>query len=131
MSLENEKYVLLTTFRRDRTPVATPVWIVPIGDGRFGFWTSSASGKAKRIAHTSRVTVQPSDVRGRVKPGSTVQAATASITTGPDYATIRAKVKAKYGVMTSVTRFLAIVGGVFKRKQIPYADVGVVITLTT
>ena len=58
VALADEKYILLTTFRRDGTPVATPVWAVPLDDGKIGFWTSSGSGKAKRLAHTERVTVQ-------------------------------------------------------------------------
>ena len=53
--LDDEKYILLTTFRRDGTPVSTPVWAVDLGDARIGFWTSSGSGKAKRLAHTDRV----------------------------------------------------------------------------
>ncbi len=130
MALENEKYVLFTTYRRDGTPVSTPVWIVPLGDGTFGLTTSSASGKAKRLVHTSRVTLQPSDVRGRVKPGSAPREASAKLVTGPEYLNIKAKVRAKYGFMTSVTKFLGFVGGVIKRKQIPYADTGVVISLS-
>ncbi|MGP0108790.1 MAG: pyridoxamine 5'-phosphate oxidase family protein [Acidimicrobiales bacterium] len=68
MALDEQEYILLTTFRRDRTPVATPVWVVPLEDGRLGFWTSSGSTKAKRLAHTGRVTVQPCDVRGAGSP---------------------------------------------------------------
>jgi hypothetical protein len=128
VALENEKYILLTTFRRDGTPVATPVWIVPLDSGKFGFTTSSGSGKAKRLAHTSRVIIQASDVRGRTKPGSSAIDATALIVTGSDYAGIKSKVKSKYGFMTNITRFLGFLGGVFKRKQIPYADLGVIIT---
>ncbi len=128
MALENEKYILLTTFRRDGTPVATPVWIVPLDGGKFGFTTSSGSGKAKRLAHTSRVVVQASDVRGRPKPGSSPIDATALIITGPEYANIKAKVKAKYGFVTNITRFLGFIGGLIKRKPIPYGDLGVVLT---
>jgi uncharacterized protein len=128
MGLENEKYMLLTTFRRDGTPVSTPVWVVTLDEGRFGFTTSSGSGKAKRLAHTSRVTVQASDARGRTKPGSSAMDATALIVQGADYASIKAKVKAKYGFVTEITRFLGFVGGLIKRKPIPYADLGVVVT---
>jgi len=131
MALENEKYILLTTFRRDGTPVSTPVWIVPLGGGTFGFTTSSGSGKAKRLAHTSRVTVQASDVRGHVKPGSSPIEATASVVTGVEHGMIKAKVKAKYGIMTDITRFLGFLGGILKRKPIPYADLGVVLTPST
>jgi PPOX class probable F420-dependent enzyme len=128
MGLENEKYILLTTFRRDGTPVSTPVWIVMLDRGTFGFTTSSGSGKAKRLAHTSRVIVQPSDARGRTKRGSSPMEATALIVSGSDYAVIKAKVKEKYGIVTYITRFLGFVGGLIKRKPIPYADLGVVVT---
>jgi uncharacterized protein len=128
VSLSDEKYLLLTTFRRDGTPVAAPVWVVPLEGDTFGFATSSKSGKAKRLAHTNRVTVQASDVRGRVKPGSPILEATALLTTGAQYAVIKDKLKAKYGFMVHVTKFLDALGGIIKRKPMPYADVGVVIT---
>jgi uncharacterized protein len=128
MALENEKYILLTTFRRDGTPVATPVWIVSLGGGKFGFTTSSGSGKAKRLAHTSHVIIQPSDARGRTKKGSSATDATALIVTGADHDAIMSKVKAKYGFVTHITRFLGFIGGLIKRKRIPYGDLGVVIT---
>ena len=131
VALENEKYILLTTFRRVGTPVATPVWIVPLDGGRFGFTTSSGSGKAKRLAHTSRVTVQASDVRGRVKPGSSAMEGSAVVVSGAEYAAIKSKVKAKYGFVTNITKFLGYLGGIIKRNRIPYGDLGVVITLST
>jgi hypothetical protein len=95
------------------------------------FATSSKSGKAKRLAHTSRVTVQASDVRGRVKPGAPDHEATAQLTTGAEYPIIKEKLKAKYGVMVKITKFLGVVGGIIKRKPMPYADLGVVITPST
>ncbi len=128
MSLADEKYLALTTFKRDGTPVTTAVWAAPLDDGKIGFWTSSASGKAKRLGHTAKVTVQPCDSRGRVKAGTTPTDATAVVVTGPELDAIRVKVKAKYGFMTQVTKFLAMVGGVIKRKKQPYGDRGVVIT---
>lgn len=130
MALSDEKYILLTTFRKDSTPVSTPVWAVK-GDGEgdpICFWTSSASGKAKRLAHTERVTVQPCDARGRVQEGSVVTEATARIVTGAEYDAIRQKVIAKYGAMTKLTKLLGTIGGIVKGKRVPYGDVGVVIT---
>jgi hypothetical protein len=131
MALGDEKYILLTTFKRDGTPVATPVWAVPLDGGAVGFWTSSESGKAKRLAHTPRVTVQACDARGRVKAGSQPVAATARVVAGDELNAIREKVVAKYGLMTKLTKFLGTVGGIIKRKRIPYGDRGVVITPTT
>jgi PPOX class probable F420-dependent enzyme len=128
MKLEDAKYILLTTFRRDGTPVPTPVWIVALGDGRFGFATSSSTGKAKRLAHTSRVIVQPSDARGRVTAGTSPVEATAVIVTGSDLETIKGKLKAKYGVFINIARYLGAVNGFVRRKPAPYQDRGVIIT---
>lgn len=121
--------MLLSMFRRDGTPVSTPVWVVPLDDGTFGFWTSSGSGKAKRLAHTARVTVQPCDGRGRVKEGSQPSDATARLVTGAELDTIRTKVVAKYGVMTKIAQMFGTLGGIVKRNRIPYGDRGVIVTL--
>jgi PPOX class probable F420-dependent enzyme len=127
VALDDEKYILLTTFRRDGTPVATPVWVVGLDGGRLGFWTSSGSGKAKRLAHTERVTVSPCDARGRVKDGGVVDA-TARLVNGSELEEIRQRVIAKYGVMTKFTKLLGTLAGVLRGKRIPYGDRGVVIT---
>lgn len=130
MGLGDEQYLLMTTFRKNGTPVSTPVWIVDLGDGKLGFWTSSGSGKAKRLAHTQRVTLQPSDGRGRVKKDTTATDATARLVgPGPELDAIRAAVVAKYGFLTKVTKLLGTIGGIVKRNRIPYGDRGVVITL--
>lgn len=63
--LPHSEYVSLTTFRRTGAPVPTPVWAAPDGDSLV-VWTRAAAGKVKRLRHTSRVTVAPSDIRGRV-----------------------------------------------------------------
>lgn len=62
--LAAEKYLLLTTFRKDGRAVPTPVWAVRDGDA-LAVWTASDSGKVKRIRRNGRVTVAPCDVRGR------------------------------------------------------------------
>jgi PPOX class probable F420-dependent enzyme len=129
MALSDEKYMLLTTFKRDGNAVASPVWVVGLDDGKIGFWTSSGSGKAKRLAHTAKVTVQPCDARGKVKAGSSPVAGTAKLVTGPELEGIRAKVVAKYGFMTKITKLFGTIGGIIKRKKIPYGDRGVVVTL--
>jgi PPOX class probable F420-dependent enzyme len=128
VALGDEKYIRVTTFRRDGTPVATPTWVVPLDGDTVGFWTSSGSGKAKRLAHTPRVTVQPSDARGRVKPGTEPTEATAALVSGADLERIRAAVVAKYGFMTKVTKALGTLGGIVKGKRISYGDRGVVVT---
>src|SRR6188508_2858297 len=131
MALDDEKYIRFTTYKRDGTAVSTPTWIVALDGGRFGFWTSSGSGKAKRLAHTARVTLQPSDARGRVKAGTEPVDATAELVTGAQLAEITTKVKAKYGFVTHITKLVGEIVGVVKRNRIPYGDRGVVIELAT
>jgi len=128
MALGDEKYLLLTTFRRDGTPVSTPVWAVPLEGDEVGFWTSSGSGKAKRLRHTSRVTVQPCDARGRPKAATEPVEGTARLVSGAEFDDLREKVKQKYGFMTEVTKVLGQLGGIVKRNRIPYGDLGVAIT---
>ena len=127
MALSDEKYILLTTFRKDGSPVGTATWVVPLDGGELGLWTSSGSGKVKRLANSGRVTLQPSDARGRVRAGTEPTDGTARVVTGGEYESIRAKVTAKYGVMVPLTRVLGTVGGLVKGKRIPYGDVGIVI----
>ena len=130
MALSDEKYIRVTTFKQDGTEVSTPTWVVALDDGKVGFYTSSSSGKAKRLKNNPRVVVQPSDSRGRAKPDTVPLTGTAVVVAGPERDAIYDKVVAKYGYMTKITRFLAKVGGVVKRKKQPYADRGVVVTLT-
>lgn len=128
MGLADERYVRLTTFRRSGEAVSTPVWIVDLDDGRYGFHTSSGSGKAKRLAHTARVLVQASDARGRSKADAPEWEATAEVLAGgPIFDEVIGAVEEKYGWQVPVTRFLGTVGGILKRKRIPYADRAVVL----
>uniref|UniRef100_A0AAU2JWD7 PPOX class F420-dependent oxidoreductase n=1 Tax=Streptomyces sp. NBC_00049 TaxID=2903617 RepID=A0AAU2JWD7_9ACTN len=69
--LGRARYVSLTTFRKDGTPVATPVWAVADG-GELYVWTRSDSWKVRRIRNDGRVTVTACDVRGRVAEGAAV-----------------------------------------------------------
>jgi PPOX class probable F420-dependent enzyme len=129
MTIADEKYVSFTTFRKSGAAVAAPVWIVELDGGRMGFWTSSASGKAKRLRNNASVTLQPCDQRGRVKDGAaTVTASATTIASGADFDAIQTKVRAKYGVMVPISRLFNTLGHLGKR--FPYGDLGVVITPT-
>jgi uncharacterized protein len=128
MAISDEKYVSSTTFRKSGASVSTATWIVDLGAGRVGFWTSSASGKYKRLRNSPKITLQPSDSRGRVKAGSALIEGTVELfTSGPDFDAVQSKVRAKYGFMTSMTRFFNVVGHL--GRKFPYGDVSVVVTL--
>ena len=63
-TLAKSKYLSLTTFRRDGTPVATPVWLAQDGDDLVVV-TQTSSAKARRLRNDSRVLLAPCDMRGR------------------------------------------------------------------
>jgi PPOX class probable F420-dependent enzyme len=128
MAISDEKYVSSTTFRKSGTPVSTATWIVDLDGGRVGFWTSSASGKYKRLRNNPKITLQPSDGRGKVKADTALVRGTVELlTSGPDFDALQSKVRAKYGFMTSMTRFFNTVGHL--GRKFPYGDVAVVVTL--
>ena len=129
MTISDEKYVASTTYRKSGAAVTTPTWIVPLDGGQVGFWTSSASGKFKRLRNNPRITLQPSDARGRAKAGSPVSGTAQLVTSGAEFDAIQRKVRAKYGVMVHMSRFFNTLGHIGKGK-FPYGDVGVVITLS-
>ena len=63
------KYVLLTTFTKDRKPKPTAIWAAPDGD-RLLVMTEDDSWKVRRIRNTPRVTLAICDVRGNPKSES-------------------------------------------------------------
>jgi PPOX class probable F420-dependent enzyme len=129
MSIADEKYVSVATFRRTGEAVATATWIVALDDGRLGLWTSSAAGKAKRLRNSPRLTLQPSDARGRVRVGSDVVEGTAAlVTSGAEFDEIQSKVRAKYGFGVPMSRLFNKIGHLGKGSY-PVGDLGVVVTL--
>ena len=60
------RYLSLTSFRRDGTGVATPVWFVETG-GRLLVETDAASYKVRRIRRDPRVTIAPCTATGRLR----------------------------------------------------------------
>jgi PPOX class probable F420-dependent enzyme len=59
------KYLSITSFKRDGSGVATPVWFVQ-EDGRLLVQTDANSGKAKRIRRNPHVLVAPCTATGRL-----------------------------------------------------------------
>lgn len=127
--LADEKYVSFTTFRRTGDPVPVAVWIAALPDGTFGFTTGGDSWKVKRLRNDPRVQIRASNVRGVVKPGSTVFEGTATVVGGddPHYAVIEQAIGRKYGMMFRLVQFSGWVQSKFKPHGA--ADAGIRITL--
>ncbi|TYB42931.1 PPOX class F420-dependent oxidoreductase [Actinomadura chibensis] len=63
--LRRQRAVMLTSYRRDGTPVGTPVSIVVRGEHAY-FRTYDKAFKAKRLARNPEVEIAPSTTRGKV-----------------------------------------------------------------
>jgi PPOX class probable F420-dependent enzyme len=94
--LGNGKYLSLTTFRKDGTAVATPVWLVRDGD-MLRVITQADSGKAKRLRNSSRVLLAPCDARGNLR-GAQVEG-TATLQDGQETARTAHLVEKRYGLL--------------------------------
>jgi uncharacterized protein len=63
------RYVSLTTYRKDGTAVATPVWHVMNG-GELVVVSEVETGKVKRIRNNGNVVVTVCGLRGQIAPGA-------------------------------------------------------------
>ena len=87
------KYLSLTSYRRDGTAVATPVWFVQEG-GRLLVQTDAGSGKVKRIRADPEVSVAPCNGTGHLR-GDQVPAR-AELLAGAEVAHVEELLRHKY-----------------------------------
>lgn len=127
MTLADEQYVVLTTFRKAGTPVPTAIWVVGLGSAQLGFWTAADSGKVKRVRSTARVTIQACDRRGRATSGAPIVEGRARLATPDEYAAIMGRITAKYGLMARAIIFWGKLGDRIKPAAKRVADVGIVV----
>ncbi|PXA67505.1 PPOX class F420-dependent oxidoreductase [Cryobacterium arcticum] len=78
LSLADERFVSLTTYRKSGEPVSTPVWIARDGNDLI-VTTPKESGKVKRLRNNARVALQPCSRMGAVSPGTVAVAGSAVI----------------------------------------------------
>ena len=98
--LGSERYLSITTFKRDGTPVSTPVWVVAEGDGLL-VWTGAKTWKAKRIRRDAHVQVAACSARGAVRGPSL----DATATVLEETANVERLLLAKYPVGYRLLRF--------------------------
>ncbi len=112
-------YVLLTSFRKDGTPVGTALWAA-LDDGKLYVWTVTDSWKVKRIRRNPQVTLQPCDRSG--KPHGAVVKGAAQILDGAAADRVRGLIRSKY----SLLGWLIITGSTLRRGK--KGTVGIEIT---
>jgi PPOX class probable F420-dependent enzyme len=92
-SIRGQKYISLTTFRKNGVGVATPVWFGE-EDGKLYVMTRSDMGKTKRIRNNPQVKVAPCTIRGKVTGAEF--AATARLLPPEEQARARQAINRKY-----------------------------------
>ena len=123
--LARSTYVLLTTFRRDGTPVPTPVWVVRVGDELL-VWTNPTAGKVKRIRRDGHVEIGPcgrgGKPLGRSVPGH------ARILEQDELGPIVPALIRKYGLLARLTTLPTKLGRLLGRSPRPVGGLAVRLT---
>ncbi len=117
--ISRSRYVSLTTYRKDGTAVATPVWHVANG-GELVVVTEADTWKVKRIRSNSNVVVTVCDFRGKIAPGAPSAAGTARLLDDAETQTGRALLARKY-VLSRMGNWFARVLHVRRRPLIGIA----------
>jgi len=65
-ALADERYISITTFRRDGSPASTPVWVVSDDPQRLLIATGPETWKVRRIKSDPRVQVAGCNARGKI-----------------------------------------------------------------
>ena len=92
-TIHNQKYISLTTFRKNGVGVATPVWFGEDSEKLY-VMTRSDMGKIKRIRNNPAVRIAPCTMRGKVTGAEF--AATARILPAEEHAHARQTINRKY-----------------------------------
>jgi len=93
--IQGQKYISLTSFRKNGAAIATPVWFGE-KDGRLYVMTRSDSGKYKRIRNDPQVRIAPCTMRGKINGPEF--AATARVLPPEDWPWARKTIQQKYWV---------------------------------
>jgi PPOX class probable F420-dependent enzyme len=110
--LDRARYISLTTFKRDGSPVSSPVWITG-ADGTYVFTTGATAWKTKRLSRNPSVEARVCTMRGQVKPSATRYVGTGSVAGSPDaVAAAEGALAVKYGWQFKATK---LVDGITKR----------------
>ncbi|BBZ43947.1 PPOX class F420-dependent oxidoreductase [Mycobacterium parmense] len=116
--LGDQKFVSLTTFKRDGHGVASPMWVVR-DDNALLVWTPAESWKVKRVRRDPRVTLTACGRTGKVQPGQPVYEATATVITDPaEVAAAEALLKRKYGIEYRIVTTIEAIAAMGRKPRV-------------
>ena len=104
----NQKVISIESYKKNGTPVQTPVWLVEDA-GTIYVRTSPKTWKVRRIRKNPAVRIAPSNMRGTIL-GSWVKGE-AHFAEGEEASRILNLFKKKYGIMGRITNFFNMLRG--------------------
>jgi uncharacterized protein len=116
LSLGQQKYISLTTFRRTGAAVATPVWFVQL-DTTLYVYSDATAGKVKRIRNNPQVQVAICTMLGRVK-GPTITGVARMVTDPQEQARAQAALDAKYWIARRLLSLLSRTSHLFQGRKL-------------
>jgi PPOX class probable F420-dependent enzyme len=99
--LDSAKYVSFVTYKKDGTPVAAPVWVVPF-QGGYAFTTDPDSFKIKRLRNDARATLTVCNARGKIVEGAVVHIGAAVVLDEDDAEEVARLISKKYVIGTKL-----------------------------
>ena len=119
------KYLSITSFRRDGTGVATPVWFIQEG-GRLLVQTGASSGKVKRIRRNPQVMIAPCGATGRLRAEPVP--AVAELLPAADLGRVQQLMARKYRIDLIFIKPIRSLQAALRRGQPPAKEAAVAIT---
>ena len=126
-SLFPGRYLSVTSFKRNGTAVATPLWSVSDGTRLFAF-TDLHSPKVRRIRRNPRVLIAPCRVNGKLR-GEPLAARADVLTATADLERVRKLLLARYKVSYRVVMLFYRLGRRLRGKQSVADGAALAITL--
>ena len=106
--LRRARYASLRTYRRNGTPVDTPIWFTMEGSDLV--FRTRIGPKTKRLSHDPRAELRACDHRGRVTGTGTTFRGSATILAGTEAAAANNSLRRRYGWQYNIVPLLKIPG---------------------
>ena len=110
--IDNARYISFLTYKRDGSPIATPVWVVPYENG-YAFTTEANAFKVRRIRHDARASIAVCDMRGKVAPHATWFHGAAVVLNEQQTAEVIALIEKKYTIGTKLLAVMDVFRKIF------------------
>ena len=115
VSIHNEKYLSLRTYRKTGVPVDTPVWFASLGDRTLYVFSAGNAGKVKRLRNTARTQITRCDYKGG-SLGDWVDCKAFLVDDAAEVKRAHEQLLTKYGWSMRITDMLSKLSGRLQRR---------------